>query len=80
MGKFESKIVEKWIDDNLSGCENPRFKGRPLGGDFSGSWRYVVRDVYRVIAEINDSTRTIEISKIGHRSEVYETWILFLMG
>lgn len=36
--------IEKWIKNNLEGCENPGRKGKPLEGEFQGFWRYRVGD------------------------------------
>ncbi len=46
---------------------------RPDGCEkLSGQERYRIRQGdYRVVYSIDDSTRTVEIFKIGHRSEVY---------
>ena len=46
---------------------------RPDGCEkLSGQERYRIRQGdYRVVYSIDDSTRTVEIFKIGHRSEIY---------
>ena len=48
-------------------------KPRPDGCEkLSGQERYRIRQGdYRVVYSIDDSTRTVEIFKIGHRSEIY---------
>lgn len=63
-------IVYAWIDKNLSGCENPRARGKALAGNLSGLWRYRVGD-WRILAEIRDEALTILVLEIGHRSVVY---------
>lgn len=57
------------IDSLESG--DPRSKGKGLTANKSGTWRYRVGD-YRILAEIEDQTVTITITKVGHRSKVYD--------
>lgn len=71
MDKFKSARIINWIEKNLVSCENPYFCGKPLKGVHSNKWRYRV-GAYRLIAQINEDTITIEIIDIGHKSEVYE--------
>ena len=51
-------------------AENPRPEGsQRLAGEPE---RYRIRQgAYRILYSVDDSTRTIEIVKIGHRSDVY---------
>ena len=80
MDKHDAKQYRKWIAENLEDCENPRFGGIPLKGELKGSWRYDIGSDKRIIVIIDDKARTVEVTKVGHRSTVYETWLLFLMG
>lgn len=56
--------------DLLKTLENPRASGIAMQGA-GRLWRYRVGN-YRIIADIEDKTITIEIIKIGHRSGVYK--------
>ena len=67
---MEALRIYNWIEKNLSGCEDPRKFGKPLTGQYKGSWRYRIGD-YRVIAEIHDDVVTILVLDILHRSTVY---------
>ena len=50
--------------------ENPRAEGSIK---LSGQERYRVRQgVYRIVYEIQDTTLTIFVVKVAHRSEVYK--------
>jgi mRNA interferase RelE/StbE len=60
------RIVKK-LDDIASG--DPRRTGEPLLGD-EHAWRYPVGD-WRVICHLADASRTINVVRIGHRSDVY---------
>jgi len=70
--KKQRQIIERWIANNLVGCEDPRKApdGRTLYGT-AGGWRYRV-GAWRLLTTIKDNEITIEIFKIGHRRDVYE--------
>lgn len=73
MDKLDATVrirITKWIKENLSGCENPRMKGRALEGDLSNLWRYRVGN-YRLIAQIKDDELIILMVKIDKREDVY---------
>ena len=62
--------IKNWINNNLEGCENPRYKGRALIGNLAGYWRYRVGD-YRIIAEIQDDKIIILIVDVDKRNDIY---------
>ena len=47
------KIITNWVENNLLNCEEPRFSGKPLTGNFKGVWRYRIGS-YRLLAKIDD--------------------------
>lgn len=47
------KIITNWVENNLLNCEEPRFSGKPLTGNFKGLWRYRLGS-YRLLAKIDD--------------------------
>ncbi len=47
------KIITNWVENNLLNCEEPRFSGKPLTGNFKGIWRYRI-GAYRLLAKIDD--------------------------
>jgi mRNA interferase RelE/StbE len=51
-------------------AENPRRRGKPLGADFTGLWS-ARRGDYRVIYEIDDEVRVVDVVRVAHRSEAY---------
>ncbi len=51
-------------------CENPQQVGHPLQRELAGLWS-ARRGAYRVIYEIEDDERTIDVLRIEHRSDVY---------
>ena len=73
MSKLKNSVSEritKWIDENLEGCENPRWRGKALTGNLSGNWRYRVGD-YRIIAKIEDDKILITVVDVDHRRKIY---------
>lgn len=47
------KIITNWVESNLLNCQDPRFSGKPLTGNFKGIWRYRI-GAYRLLAKIDD--------------------------
>lgn len=47
------KIITNWIENNLLNCQEPRFSGKPLTGNFKGVWRYRI-GAYRLLAKFDD--------------------------
>lgn len=52
--------------------ENPYRVGHALRGDLQGLMS-ARRGPYRVVYEINEDTRTIEVLRIDHRGDVYRS-------
>lgn len=64
------KIITNWIENNLLNCEEPRFSGKPLTGNFKGLWRYRIGS-YRLLAKIDDDKLIIFAIDVGHRRNIY---------
>jgi len=60
------RIVRK-LDDIAAG--DPRRIGEALQGD-ERAWRYRIGD-WRVICDLVDGSRIINVVRVGHRSDVY---------
>ena len=71
LDRSAQKRILDWLNDRISGCNNPRHFGEPLKGDLSGFWRYRIGD-YRVLCEIQDENIVVLVLAIGHRREVYK--------
>ena len=63
--------IKNWLNNNLEGCENPRYKGRALTGNLASYWRYRVGD-YRIIADIQDDKIVILVVDVDKRSDIYK--------
>ena len=71
LDRYTMKMIKAWIEKNLSGCENPREKGKALTANRKGQWRYRIGD-YRLLCLIEDEELVILALSIGHRREVYD--------
>ncbi len=63
------RIVD-YMDERISGLENPRSTGKALTDPLGGLWRYRVGDC-RVICDIQDNAVRVLVVRIGNRREVY---------
>ena len=49
------KIITNWIENNVLNCQEHRFSGKPLTGNFKGIWRYRI-GAYRLLAKIDETS------------------------
>ncbi len=69
LARIPQKTLRRVVDRILSLAEGPRPRGCEK---LSALERYRVRQGdYRIVYAIDDGEKTVEIVKIGHRSEVY---------
>jgi mRNA interferase RelE/StbE len=61
--------VRRAVDCRLA--TNPKAIGKALSHELKGYFRIQVSD-YRVIYRINYSKRTVTITAMGHRNDIYE--------
>ena len=70
LGKLPAHILDA-IEPMLNGLgDNPRPAGCKKLKGTEHTWRTRSRD-YRILYEIDDSTKTVTIIKVGHRKEIY---------
>ncbi len=63
--------IRKCLRERLATLDDPRQFGRPLAGSALGNfWRYRAGN-HRLLCEISDSTLTILVVAVGHRSHIY---------
>jgi mRNA interferase RelE/StbE len=55
---------------DIARLENPRVRGKPMIGNFTGFWRYRVGD-WRAIVEIAEGRMVLILIAVGHRRDVY---------
>ena len=64
-----SSRIESYMEKRAA--LSPRDYGAAMTGNHAGHWRYRV-GVYRVICSFKDEVLTIEVIRVGHRSDVYK--------
>ena len=70
LDRQSQKLIKNWMEGNLIGCQDPRFSGKPLTGNFKGIWRYRIGS-YRLLAKIDDEKLIIFAIDVGHRRNIY---------
>ncbi len=70
LGKPAARRILDYLDERISGLENPRSVGKALTGTLGDLWRYRVGD-YRVICDIQDDVLRILVVRVGNRRDVY---------
>ena len=70
LDRQSQKHIKNWMEGNLIGCQDPRFSGKPLTGNFKGIWRYRIGS-YRLLAKIDDEKLIIFAIDVGHRRNIY---------
>lgn len=53
LDRQSQKLIKNWMEGNLIDCQDPRFYGKALTGNFKGVWRYRI-GAYRLLAKIDD--------------------------
>ena len=71
LDKQVSRRILDYLDDKISGLDNPRTRRKSLSGPLGELWRYRIGD-YRVICEIQDNIMRVLIVEVGHRKQVYK--------
>ena len=71
LGPQAAREILDFLDERITGTEDPRTIGKPLKGDLKGLWRYRVAD-YRLICSIRDQQLVVLVLKVGHRRDVYD--------
>ncbi len=70
IGENNARKILEYMKE-VSELENPRSRGKALGYNLKGFWRYRVED-YRVFCEILDDALIISVVRIEHRRDVYD--------
>ncbi|MBP7950710.1 MAG: type II toxin-antitoxin system RelE/ParE family toxin [Verrucomicrobiales bacterium] len=71
LGKQAQRDIVAYLDERISGDEDPRRFGKGLRSDLAGIWRYRVGD-YRILCQIRDGELLVLVVAVGHRRNVYE--------
>jgi mRNA-degrading endonuclease RelE of RelBE toxin-antitoxin system len=65
-GKYATSIAELLP----AIAENPRRLGKPLRFELDGRWA-ARRGPYRIIYELDEQARTVSVTAVAHRADVY---------
>ncbi len=69
LGRVSKKDMRRMVERIRLLASNPKPNGREK---LSAQERYRIRQgEYRIVYSIDDAEKTVEIVKIGHRSEIY---------
>lgn len=71
LGPEPARRIIAFLDDRVTGCEDPRQFGKCLKGDLGEFWRYRVDD-YRILCRIHDGLLQVLVVRIGHRRDIYD--------
>lgn len=72
LGAIPKRNLRRIVERIRSLSDEPRPQGCQK---LSARERYRIRQGdYRIVYSIDDAAKTIEIFKIGHRSEIYKKW------
>ncbi len=72
LSSFDKKTTERIlykVSTHL--VKSPGKLGKQLKGEYAGFFKYRIGD-WRVIYHLDEESKTITITKIGHRKEVYK--------
>lgn len=53
LDRQSQKLIKNWMEGYFIGCQDQRFYGKALTGNFKGVWRYRI-GAYRLLAKIYD--------------------------
>ena len=67
--KARARIIG-FLEDRISGTQDPRQWGKQLKGEMNNIWRYRVGD-YRILCQLQDELLIVLVVYIAHRREVY---------
>ena len=63
--------IRRFIRERLQGTDNPRERGKALGGNYTGLWRYRMGD-YRLVCQLQDARLVVLVVEVRHRSDAYK--------
>jgi mRNA interferase RelE/StbE len=71
LGTQAQRDIISYLDERISGEDDPRRFGKGLKADLAGLWRYRVGD-YRILCQIRDRELLVLVVAVGNRRDVYE--------
>ncbi|MGE9297041.1 MAG: type II toxin-antitoxin system RelE family toxin [Puniceicoccales bacterium] len=71
MDRTAAQRIILFLDERITGTDNPRIWGKQLKGELNNLWRYRVGD-YRILCEMRDDELIVLVVRLGHRREIYD--------
>lgn len=71
LDKQAAARIIRYLDERISGTEDPRQWGKQLKGELNNIWRYRSGD-YRILCQLQDDVFIVLVLKAGHRKDIYE--------
>jgi mRNA interferase RelE/StbE len=64
------KDILAYLDERVTGKEDPRRFGKGLRAELARLWRYRVGN-YRILCQLKDDVLLVLVVSVGHRKEIY---------
>ena len=71
LDKQTARRIIDYMDERITGLDNPRSTGKALTGPLGGLWRYRVGGC-RIICDIQDGELRVLVVQVGNRSAIYQ--------
>lgn len=71
LDKQAAKQILDYLDERISGTEDPRQQGKQLKGELNNVWRYRSGN-YRILCQLQDEVFIVLVLEAGHRKDIYK--------
>ena len=70
LDKQVAKQIFDFLDERISGTEDPRQWGKQLKGELNNVWRYRSGDD-RILCQLQGDVFVVLVLEVGHRKNIY---------
>ena len=60
-----------YLDERITGTDDPRQFGKQLKGELNNAWRYRSGN-YRILCQLKDDVFIVLVLESGHRKDIYK--------
>jgi mRNA interferase RelE/StbE len=71
LDKQAAKQILGYLDERITGSEDPRQWGKQLKGELNNVWRYRSGN-YRILCQLQDEVFIVLVLEAGHRKDIYQ--------
>jgi mRNA interferase RelE/StbE len=71
LDKQAAKQIFDFLDERISGVEDPRQWGKQLKGELNNVWRYRSGD-YRILCQLQGEVFVVLVLEVAHRKDIYK--------